>query len=120
MIVGGSEGGGTTALANKLAPPSKQSSMKSTILITFGLGLSLIGLACLLFALFGTFYHPIDRFEVTANIFWLLPGIVALYYGVTNFLRVNNYNERELPKLLKQWRKWWICHRCGKQFKPEE
>lgn len=45
-------------------------------------------------------------------------GIIILI-GVVSFVllsRTNRWNKKELPKLVAQWERRWLCHKCGTVF----
>jgi hypothetical protein len=100
--VGGGKIRGTTqsVLAQKAAPPKRKSVAGGVVVAIIGLVL-LIGLV------------SAGGGAIAAGI---IIGLILMALGVYAAYRANGYNASEWPGLYEQWRKSWMCRKCGTVF----
>ena len=99
-------GGGTTRmtsmsiLAQKVSPPQLQK-------LTWANGLTVVGLLVIA--------NGITSMALGV----ILAGIVIFSPGAYMIYSKRKWNREDYPRLLAQWEKSWLCHKCGHVFTLE-
>ena len=92
-------GNSQSYLAESLSPPSQISYSSVSWLVGIGGLVFLVGAG-------------------TNEALFLVPSLAFVAWGGYRFYRIGCYNERLHPKKMAEWRKNWICQRCGDVFVP--
>jgi hypothetical protein len=83
-------------LAEKAAPPKKNSYLLATFLLLVGAYLIWVGVS------YG--------FKLWI---WGVVGLVLFGLGVKVYSVTKRYNSRSFPKKLNDWKNSWFCNKCG-------
>ena len=84
-----------STLANKAAPPVKQSIGMFVIMIVIGI------------------------FMLAGGWFLKLLGIAVIGFAIYSMRNVLSYNKDEFPKKYNYWLNQWMCHKCGDIYHKE-
>lgn len=98
-----------SALSRIVAPPVKMKYLKNA----FALYCIFLGITGLLAAgLNKLFDNNGFIMFIDVLIVFLVPSFIVKHYVST----IETWNDKEYPKLLRQWRQSYICFRCGHKF----
>ena len=84
-----------STLANKAAPPLKQSIGMFVIMVVIGI------------------------FMLAGGWFLKLLGIAVIGFAIYSMRNVLSYNKDEFPKKYNYWLNQWMCHKCGDIYHKE-
>lgn len=84
-----------STLANKAAPPLKQSIGMFVIMVVIGI------------------------FMLAGGWFLKLLGIVLIGFAIYSIRKILSYNKDEFPKKYNYWLNQWMCHKCGDIYHKE-
>ena len=84
-----------STLANKAAPPLKQSVGMFVIMVVIGI------------------------FMLAGGWFLKLLGIAVIGFAIYSMRNVLSYNKDEFPKKYNYWLNQWMCHKCGDIYHKE-
>lgn len=106
----------TSLLGRSIAPPRQKANVGGTMMLVGFCGGAIFAMFAL--AQFNDPHRDAQRMAVVIACMSAILFIIGLF-SIGPFRETAAFNRKEYPLLLKQWKRQWICRRCGHVWRPQ-